>query len=108
MEVEMAGLIESAGLFEVNLPDFKQIKQCRKEILLLKQLWDFIFIVRTSFSDWMTTLWKDINVDQMDMDCKKFAKDIRLVFDNSSICFGLVLVILLDDFESKKRKKREF
>lgn len=77
LETEMATLTNAAGLFEVNLPDFKQLKQCRKELLLLKQLWDFIYIVRTSFNDWMTTLWQDINVDQMDMDCKKFAKDIR-------------------------------
>uniref|UniRef100_H2ZKB4 AAA+ ATPase domain-containing protein n=1 Tax=Ciona savignyi TaxID=51511 RepID=H2ZKB4_CIOSA len=27
--------------------------------------------------DWKTTLWADINVEQMDIDCKRFAKDIR-------------------------------
>lgn len=27
--------------------------------------------------DWKTTKWKEINVEQMDIDCKKFAKDIR-------------------------------
>ena len=77
MEQEMAALLESAGLFEVNVPDFKQLKQCRKEIALLKTLWDHTNIVRTSIEDWKTTPWLDINVEQMDMDCKKFAKDIR-------------------------------
>lgn len=77
MEQEMAALAESAGLFEVNLPEFKQLKQCRKEIQLLKQLWDYIMIVRSSIDDWKTTVWADINVEQMEMDCKKFAKDIR-------------------------------
>ncbi|XP_076453714.1 LOW QUALITY PROTEIN: dynein beta chain, ciliary-like [Babylonia areolata] len=77
MEQEMSMLLESAGLFEVNVPDFKQLKQCRKEIKLLKQLWDYINIVRSSINDWKTTPWKAINVEQMDMDCKKFAKDIR-------------------------------
>ncbi len=77
MEREMAELLESASLFEVNVPDFKQLKQCRKEIILLKTLWDYVFIVRTSIDDWKTTPWLDINVEQMDMDCKKFAKDIR-------------------------------
>lgn len=33
--------------------------------------------VNTSIDDWKTTRWKDINVEQMDIDCKKFAKDIR-------------------------------
>ena len=77
MEQEMATLLESAGLFEVNVPDFKQLKQCRKEIALLKTLWDHTNIVRTSIDDWKTTPWLEINVEQMDMDCKKFAKDIR-------------------------------
>lgn len=77
METEMASLLESAGLFEVNVPDFKQLKQCRKEIKLLKNLWDYIIIVRSSIDDWKTTPFKKINVEQMDMDCKKFAKDIR-------------------------------
>jgi dynein heavy chain len=77
MEKDMAMLLDSAGLFEVNVPDFKQLKQCRKEIKLLKVLWDYIFIVRTSINDWKTTPWMDINVEQMEIDCKKFAKDIR-------------------------------
>lgn len=33
--------------------------------------------VNTNIDDWKTTKWKDINVEQMDIDCKKFAKDIR-------------------------------
>ena len=35
-EAEMASLIESADLFEVNVPDFKQLKACRKELKILK------------------------------------------------------------------------
>ncbi|WAR03796.1 DYHC-like protein [Mya arenaria] len=77
MEKEMRALLESASLFEVNVPDFKQLKQCRKEIKMLKTLWDYVVMVRSSIDDWKTTPWKEINVEQMDMDCKKFAKDIR-------------------------------
>ena len=64
MEKEMASLQESASLFEVNIPDFRQLKQCRKEIGLLKMLWDYVFIVRTCIEDWKTTLWSNINVDR--------------------------------------------
>uniref|UniRef100_A0A8C3IZU9 DYH9 protein n=1 Tax=Chrysemys picta bellii TaxID=8478 RepID=A0A8C3IZU9_CHRPI len=77
MESTMASLYESAGLFEVNVPDYKQLKQCRKEICLLKELWDMISVVTSSMNDWQTTKWKDINVENMDLECKKFAKDIR-------------------------------
>nr|P39057.1 RecName: Full=Dynein beta chain, ciliary [Heliocidaris crassispina]BAA00827.1 dynein beta-heavy chain [Heliocidaris crassispina] len=77
MEEHMAKLQESAGLFEVNMPDYKQLKACRREVRLLKGLWDLIMVVRTSIEDWKTTPWLEINVEQMEMDCKKFAKDIR-------------------------------
>ena len=44
---------------------------------MLKQLWDYIFLVRTSIDEWKTTAWKDIDVENMDMECKKFSK-VRL------------------------------
>ncbi|VEL08808.1 unnamed protein product [Protopolystoma xenopodis] len=77
MEKEMQELIVSAGLFEVNVPEYKQLKQCRKELRLLKTLWDYVFLVRTSLGDWTKTPWRQINIEQMDSDCKRFAKDIR-------------------------------
>lgn len=58
----------------MNVPDFKQLKACRKEVKMLKVLWDYVYLVRTSIDDWKTTKWESINVEQMDMDCKKFAK----------------------------------
>ncbi|XP_044152524.1 dynein axonemal heavy chain 9 [Bufo gargarizans] len=77
MEATMASTYESAALFEVNVPDYKQLKQCRKEVCLLKELWDMITLVTSSMNDWQTTKWREINVENMDLECKKFAKDIR-------------------------------
>ena len=67
----------SAGLFEVNFPDYKQLRACRREVFLLKGLWDMIYAVLTSIDDWKTTLWSDINVETMEMECKRFVKEIR-------------------------------
>ncbi|XP_053308775.1 dynein axonemal heavy chain 9 [Spea bombifrons] len=77
MEAMMATIYESAALFEVNVPDYKQLKQCRKEVCLLKELWDMISLVTSSMDDWQTTKWREINVENMDLECKRFAKDIR-------------------------------
>uniref|UniRef100_A0A670I3M4 Dynein axonemal heavy chain 17 n=1 Tax=Podarcis muralis TaxID=64176 RepID=A0A670I3M4_PODMU len=77
MEKDMETLSKSAGLFEVSVPDYKQLKACHKEVRLLKELWDMIVLVNESINDWKTTKWKEINVEQMDLDCKKFAKDVR-------------------------------
>ncbi len=77
METEMKELKEAAWLFEVTVNDFKQLKACRREIAMLKTLWDMVILVQSTFGDWNKTLWSEINVEQMDMDCKKFVKDIR-------------------------------
>lgn len=45
--------------------------------MLLKVLWDYVYMVRTSIDGWKTTPWKNINVEHMETDCKKFAKDLR-------------------------------
>ena len=36
METELARISASAALFEVQIPDFKQLKMCRKEVRLAK------------------------------------------------------------------------
>lgn len=45
-----------------------------REVVMLKSLWDMIALVKSSFADWNSTLWCDINVEQIEMDCKKFVK----------------------------------
>lgn len=73
----MTQLENSAHMFEVQLPDFKQIKQCRKEVKLLKNLWDYAYVVQSTIADWKKTRWREINAEAMDTECKKFARDIR-------------------------------
>lgn len=48
MEREVAELQESTNLFDVTIPDYKYIKLCRKEIIVLKELWDMVVIVQVS------------------------------------------------------------
>ena len=49
LEEEMLQMQESTHLFEVALPEYKQMKQCRREIKLLKGLWDVIIYVRVRY-----------------------------------------------------------
>ncbi|XP_043549538.1 dynein axonemal heavy chain 11 isoform X1 [Chiloscyllium plagiosum] len=77
LEAEMHSLQETAELFEVNVPDYKQLKQCRSDIILLKSVWDMVFFVQTSIDDWTKTQWKQINVEQMDMELRRFAKVMK-------------------------------
>lgn len=50
-------------MFEVSVPDYKQIRICRKEVRSLKHLWDFVNVVTSSFKNWNSTPWKMINVE---------------------------------------------
>ncbi|XP_029978186.1 dynein axonemal heavy chain 9 [Sphaeramia orbicularis] len=76
-EVVMASLVESASLFEVTISDYKQLRQCRRETVLLKELWAMIDVVCSSMAAWETTPWREIHVEDMELECKRFSKEIR-------------------------------
>lgn len=44
----MAALSKSAELFEMTFPKYNQLKACHREVRLLKELWDMIFLVRAA------------------------------------------------------------
>lgn len=48
MEREGAELQEAANLFDVTIPDYRDIKLCRREITVLKELWDIVVYVQVS------------------------------------------------------------
>ncbi|XP_066544120.1 dynein axonemal heavy chain 11 [Amia ocellicauda] len=77
LEAEMQKLQDTADLFEVSVPDYKQLKQCRADIILVKSVWDMVIFVKTSIEDWTKTPWKEINVEQMDMELRRFAKEMK-------------------------------
>ncbi|XP_016077900.1 PREDICTED: dynein heavy chain 9, axonemal [Miniopterus natalensis] len=77
LESTVASISDSASLFEVNVPEYKQLKQCRREACQLKELWDTIGMVTSTIHAWETTPWKNINVEAMDSECKRFARYLR-------------------------------
>ena len=53
--------------------------------------------VKSSFDDWNTTLWCDINVEQMEMDCKKFVKVGVVVMQELCACTYVELHVAAPD-----------
>lgn len=41
-EKELAELQECTKLFDVTVPDYRDIKLCRRDIVVLKELWDIV------------------------------------------------------------------
>ena len=79
MEEVMNTLSKSAELFQVKLPEYKQLRLCRRELGLLKGLWDQIELIRYTFMEWKATPWKMVDVEGMDMQSKNFAKNLRTI-----------------------------
>lgn len=46
MEADMKKLQDTADLFEVSFPDYKQLRQCRSDIILVKAVWDMVIFVK--------------------------------------------------------------
>lgn len=51
----------------------------RHEVVLLKELWDMITMVESTMTAWRTTSWREINVEDMELECKRFSKEIRIL-----------------------------
>ncbi|KAJ8945230.1 hypothetical protein NQ318_011210 [Aromia moschata] len=77
LESQRDKLKEQVSLFELELPEFKPMRIVRREIRQMKQLWDYTNVVKSCVDEWKMTLWKKIDVEGMEMECKKYAKEIR-------------------------------
>ncbi|XP_063046887.1 dynein axonemal heavy chain 11 [Engraulis encrasicolus] len=77
LEAEMRSLQQTAELFEVSFPDYKQLRLCRAHISLLKHVWDMVIFLKSSIDDWTKTPWQEINVEHMDMELRRFAKEMK-------------------------------
>ncbi|XP_077576473.1 dynein axonemal heavy chain 11 [Stigmatopora nigra] len=77
MVKELAVLQDSTNLFDVTIPDYKDIKICKQEIIVLKELWDMVIFVNTNVEYWTKSKWREINVEQMDVELRGFAKEMR-------------------------------
>lgn len=70
-------LVNSAELFELSKPSEKELLACDKELNHLKQIWDFIYAIESCIEDWKKTPWKKVSVEDLEQECKKFAKELR-------------------------------
>ncbi|VVD05318.1 unnamed protein product [Leptidea sinapis] len=76
-EDTVASLKRSCVLFDIQPPDEKPLKSCRRELKLAKQLWDYYDLVMGTIEFWKKSPWKKIDADGMDQECKRFTKDLR-------------------------------
>ncbi|KAM6281322.1 LOW QUALITY PROTEIN: dynein axonemal heavy chain 11 [Porphyrio hochstetteri] len=78
LEKEMLLMQKSAELFQVAIPDKKNVKQCQKEAWLLETVGDTSVYINSSIDDGAKTQWRQFNVEQMDMELRRvtFSPDV--------------------------------
>ena len=74
---EEKDLRDQTAIFEQEMPEFKITKQIQKEMQLLKTVWDYVNVITTSLNEWKKTMWKKLDVEWMDQECKKILRELR-------------------------------
>lgn len=70
-------LVAQAVLFEIPQPEPNILDTTKKTLQLNKVLWDFVSMVKSWMSLWLSTLWKDVDFELMDLELKRFSKELR-------------------------------
>eukprot|EP00003_Mantamonas_plastica_P006669 TRINITY_DN1548_c0_g2_i8.p1 TRINITY_DN1548_c0_g2~~TRINITY_DN1548_c0_g2_i8.p1 ORF type:complete len:4445 (-),score=1771.15 TRINITY_DN1548_c0_g2_i8:52-13386(-) len=89
IESEANELSHNEDLFELNVHEYRSLKDCRTELTNMKLVWDTVSLVLIQFDSWNSTPWNDVNTDVMEDDTKKFEKTVRSL-DRSIKSWGAV------------------
>jgi hypothetical protein len=71
-EKEAADLNNLETLFDIEPIKYKDLATCRSELQQLKVCWDLVALIDYQFASWSTTLWNDINPDELERLIKQF------------------------------------
>ena len=72
-------LNEKQELFELHVSEYIQLKRSAEDLEFLKMLWDTASSVIYTFDSWNITLWDKIDVEFLVDECKKLAKEIKML-----------------------------
>jgi dynein heavy chain, axonemal len=70
MEAESERLRNLEGLFDLTESKFKQIDECKSDLVNLKKNWDLISLIDSQFDAWKKTLWDQIDTDSLTQACR--------------------------------------
>ena len=65
IEDEAKELNNLETLFDMQKSTYKQLKDCKNELISLKQMWDLIALIDYQFDQWKETLWAKIKTDDL-------------------------------------------
>lgn len=65
LDEEAKDLNNLETLFDIQKSTYKQLKDCKNELVSLKYMWDLIALVDLQFASWKKTLWDKIETDSL-------------------------------------------
>lgn len=65
LEEEAKELNNLETLFDLQRSTYKQLKDCKQELIQLKDMWDLIALIDMQFDSWKRTLWDQINTENL-------------------------------------------
>ena len=77
IEAEATRLTSEMELFEVQVINFRDIAECRKNLKFLKMVWDHVQLVQEIFVSYKSTLWTRVDTDMMIDETKKLQKELK-------------------------------
>jgi dynein heavy chain len=57
LEEEARELNNLETLFDLQRSSYKQLKDCKSELISLKEMWDLVALIDMQFNSWKKTLW---------------------------------------------------
>ncbi|CAJ1459802.1 unnamed protein product, partial [Effrenium voratum] len=64
-------------LFDMAMSDYRPLNDCLSNLVLLKNLWDLIVMVRETFSAWYNVLWDKIDTGQMMATVRELSHQVK-------------------------------
>lgn len=76
-ETQVRKYNELEDLFELQVSKYPETQDTRMELKMLKGLWDSKAMVGSTYVDWRTDLWSEINTEALDDENKVLLKQLR-------------------------------
>jgi dynein heavy chain len=75
-------------LFELNVSKYDEPKDTLVELVMLKKCWDYKVLVDSTFADWSTQMWLDIDTEKLDDSNKIILKELRKFANDNQLVKG--------------------
>jgi dynein heavy chain len=72
IEKEAAALNRLQRLFELPVVEYTHLRDCRQELVWLKQTWDLVGFVDSVFAEWKRVPWQYANTEFLEDETKRF------------------------------------